>query len=77
MIPSPALRPVALALLGVLLLGAAGCEGEPVSPEVQARRDRGRDEAIFREFKNASDCGSLVDKEEERGCAAYVNSLDD
>ena len=71
------LRSLAAALLGVLLLGAAGCEEGPVSPEVQARRDRGKDEAIFREFKNASDCGSLADEEERRGCAAYVNSLDD
>jgi hypothetical protein len=70
--PSP--RHLTAGALGLLL---SACAAGPVDPEIQARRDHGKQEAIARDFDKATDCGSLSDKEEQRGCAEYVNSLDD
>jgi hypothetical protein len=72
--PSRTSNLLAACALGALL---SGCAGETPDAETQERRDRGKQEAIAGDFKNASDCGSLRDPEERRGCAAYVNSLDD
>jgi hypothetical protein len=73
-VTSRSIHCLAAGVLGVLLVG---CAGETPDAETQARRDHGKQEAIYRDFKNATDCGALTDKEEIRGCAEYVNSLDD